>query len=282
VPVWADLLVRAPDTKISQEYGASDLQVDVGVRETFQNLVEVSMDEKEGAFGWLKALGLSIHEVFRYGYGGLLAYLVAVLVNPVDTKMVLTTLGTTISILLAFALGGVIYVGHRQIIGELLYLLHEWFHIKLNRPGRGCTCRSAYFVKRWHLSISLATEAFRTVRDSQEYDQNKQRRFHLQHSELHMLYVTFFVLSVGAFILWIRNPTDALISPAVLIIVALLALVSGFVGNILLCRQECKVLLLIPEQTIRELLVRAEFITSNDQSVNAAQQGAAAVNTENQ
>ncbi|MGB2697166.1 MAG: hypothetical protein WBD28_04810 [Candidatus Zixiibacteriota bacterium] len=225
------------------------------------------MEDKDRILSWLNTLNLTIHELLRYGYGGLLAYLVAYLIEPYGTKKFIVTLGPSMNIILAFALGGAIYVVHRPIIGELLYLLHELVHIQLSRcsrkRGRGCTCRTDYFKYQFNLSISSATEAFRTVRDSEFYNQIRQSRFHRQHSELHMLYVTFFVLTIGAIVLLIEQPPNRIVTPLVLTIVALFALLSGFVGNILLCRQECKTLLLIPEETIRELLTTTEFIASD-------------------
>jgi hypothetical protein len=76
-----------------------------------------------------------------------------------------------------------------------------------------------------------------------------------------MLYVTFVVLFVGACVVWVRAPSEALVSGTLLFIIAIFALLSGFVGNILVCRQECKVILLIPNEVIRELLIKAEFIS---------------------
>jgi hypothetical protein len=232
-----------------------------------------SMTDKDKALGLLTDFGVTIHEVLRYGYGGLLAYVVAALVAPASTKTVVEALGTTISVLVAFAVGGAIYIAHRPVIGELLYLLHEKVHIWLSRNARGYTCRGAYFVRRWKLPLSLAAEAFRTVRDDGAFDQSRQRRFYLQHSELHTLYVTFFVLFVGACVVWCQQPDGALVSGRTLFIVAMFALLSGFVGNILLCRQECKVMLLIPDDSIRKLLEETQFIQPDGDSAKVARQG---------
>jgi|GEM_PF-2783450 len=230
------------------------------------------MNDKEKALGWLTDFGVTIHEVLRYGYGGLLAYLVAALVDPAGTKTVVESLGTTISVLLAFAIGGVVYAGHRPLIGEGLYLLHEKMHGLVSSKSGGYTCRGAYFVKEWQLPLHLATEAFRTVRDDDAFDQAKQRRFYLQHSELHTLYVTFFVLLSGAGFVWICNPEGALVSGATLFLVALFALLSGFVGNILLCRQECKAMLMVSPTRIRELMETAQFISPAAKAEAAAEQ----------
>jgi len=177
------------------------------------------------------------------------------------------------SVLIAFALGGAIYIGHRAVLGEILYWLHEKAHIFISRKRMGYTCRSAYFVNEWQLTLPLATEAFRTVRDDKAFDQERQSRFYLQHSELHTLYVTFFVLTIGACVVWIRCPAGALVSGTTLFIVGLFALLSGFVGNILLCRQECKAMLLIDREKIRKLLEQTQFITSGSEVGEAAPQG---------
>jgi hypothetical protein len=142
--------------------------------------------------------------------------------------------------------------------------------MRFSKRAVGFTCRSDYFVRENHLSSTMATEAFRTVRDSPAFDQVRQRRFYLQHSELHTLYVTFVVLFVGASVLWARPSAEALVTPSALLVVAGFALVSGFVGNILLCRQECKTLLLIPKQTVRELLLTAQFVKPENKNNNAA------------
>jgi len=57
-----------------------------------------TMADKDKALARLTEFGVTIHEVLRYGYGGLLAYLVAALVAPSSTKTVVESLGTTIRI----------------------------------------------------------------------------------------------------------------------------------------------------------------------------------------
>lgn len=232
------------------------------------------MAEADKTLDRLAGLGVTVHEILRYAYGGLLTFLVAALTAPASTKTVVEALGTTMTVMLAFSLGGTIYVGHRPILGKLLYLLHERVHMWFSMRSVGFTCRGDYFVREHHLSSIMATEAFRTVRDSAAFDQIKQRRFYLQHSELHTLYVTFVVLIVGSSVLWARPSAEALVTPSALLVVAGFALVSRFVGNILLCRQECKTLLLIPKETVRELLLTAQFVRPDNNS--AAQPAAAA------
>ena len=127
----------------------------------------------------LAKIGVTIHEVLRYGYGGLLAFLVAALISP----------------------------------------------------------------------------------DSEHFDQKKQGRFYLQHSELHSVHVTFFVLLVGAIFAGLYGTTESLVSGWTLCAVAVIAMVAGFIGDTLLCRQECKVLLPISEAKIANLLEDAQMIS---------------------
>jgi hypothetical protein len=222
------------------------------------------MAEDDKKLGWLADLGVTIHEVLRYGFGGLLVYAVAALCAPKETKTALETLGTIISVILAFALGAAIYAASRYTVGELLNCVRERLHVAFSRwRGRGCICRTAYFLDGWpkaKLTMWDAMEAFRTVRDGKEFDQAKQRRFHLQHSELHMLYIAFVVLISGALVLWFTKPTGALVSPSAMAIVALLCLLSGLMGDILVCQQECKALLQVDRTDVAKILVKAEFI----------------------
>ena len=168
------------------------------------------MADKDGSPGWLADLGVSIHEVLRYCYGGLLVFLVAALVDPKDTKTVIDSLSAPVSILIALALGGAIYAAYRPLIGEPLFLFEEWVHCWLSstrrEKGKGCTCCSDYFLTTWKVSLSLGREAFRTVKNSEIFNQERQRQFYLQHSELHTLYVTFFVLLIAAVFVAIRQP----------------------------------------------------------------------------
>ena len=236
------------------------------------------MVDTEKALDLLKELGVTINEVFRYAYGGLLAYLVAERLAPNEIEDMVERLGTPLSVLTAFGLGCVIYIGYRPVIGEALYWLQDWLHRLSNCMGKtnGYTCHRAYLMTRFGLSRCMATEAFRILRDGGLLNQERQRRFHLQHSEMHMLYVTFFVLSVGVLAIWCLDLPNKRISWEILLMIALFALVSALRGDMLLCRQECRALLLHTDPEIRKLLVDACFIEAHNKAGEAAQQGAPA------
>ena len=90
------------------------------------------MADKNNALSLPDSLQVTVHEVLRYGYSGLLASLVAALVAPASMRTMLESLGTTLSVIVAFAVGSAIYIGHRPIVGELLYLLHEYVHVRIS------------------------------------------------------------------------------------------------------------------------------------------------------
>ncbi len=205
-------------------------------------------------------LGLTIHELLRYGYGGFLAYLVAAIAWPERTNNVIDALGTTISVITAFAIGGVLYIGYRPIVGEILNVIHELVHSLFNRKDFGFTCRTSLLVKRHSVAFFQAPEAFRSIRDSDAFDERRRKRFHKQHSEFHALHITFLVLSIGGVILWATPAAEANLSPRILLGLGFFALISGRVGEILLCRQECKCLLEIDQETIRKILEQGEFV----------------------
>lgn len=211
---------------------------------------------------------LTIHDILRYAYGGFLAYLVAAIVWPVGTKNVIEILGTTISVLTAYALGGAIYIGYRPIIGEIFNHLHEWVHGWFNKKfiknGYGYTCRTLLLTNRYGVSFIQAPEAFRTIRDCNKFDQKRQERYHKQHSELHALNVTSVVLIFSAVMVWAKPVAEPKLSPWVLLVLGIFALISSFVGEILLCRQECKCVLEINSKDIERILEQGEFIKKKD------------------
>src|SRR5262245_37016062 len=117
------------------------------------------MPDHDEKMGWLTQLGVTIHEVLRYGFGGFLAFLVAALIFPNGTKTVLESLGTVVAVLVAIALGGAIYALHRPI-SEPLYWAHEGIHRLWKKGDDGFICRGAYFGRKWEIPFYLTGDAF--------------------------------------------------------------------------------------------------------------------------
>ena len=211
---------------------------------------------------WLADLGLSIHELLRYGYGGLLVFLVGGLVDPQGTRTVVQTLTSPLSIVVALALGCAIYAAYRPI-AELLFWGLEGIHSRLSDGGKrdaGFTCCSDYFKTKWNVQLRLGREAFRVVRASNEFKE-RQKQFYLQHSELHTVFITAFILFIASASVGIIQHPGALVSAWTLFGVAVIALICGSVGDCLLCRQECKTMLMMMDpEAIEAILRRTGFI----------------------
>ena len=92
------------------------------------------------------------------------------------------------------------------------------------------------------------------------------RQFHLQHSELYVLYITAFVATFGAVELTVA-PSDATFPPLLLWLVALIAILLAFLGDISVCRQQCRYILTIPEVDITNVLRQEKFVPGDDCSM---------------
>jgi len=225
------------------------------------------VDEKNKLIPSWNDLSLTIHDLLRYLYGGLLVYAIAGLGWPDYTNGFIEALGVTISVLIAFVLGGVIYTAYRPIIGEIFYfihlLLHGIFNIRLLRSNYGCTCRTIWLIRYKKVFFLQALDAYRSIRDSEAFNEKRQNRFHKQHSELHTLCITFTVMLTTSFLLKFnlleQEPTGKL-SISVLFIIGIIAFVFAIAGDILLCRQECKCMLEVSKDDIDKILKNGEFI----------------------
>src|SRR5687768_3118508 len=71
---------------------------------------------------------LTIGHVFRYGFSGFMLLLVGAFVFPKEVTAIRTSLGDMLTALIAFAIGGAIYVSYRAIFDDLLYWLHYCLH----------------------------------------------------------------------------------------------------------------------------------------------------------
>lgn len=60
----------------------------------------------------LNALGVTIHEMLRYGYGGLLSLLLAAWHEPEHTERAVKAWGVFITTIAALAVGAALYTAH--------------------------------------------------------------------------------------------------------------------------------------------------------------------------
>jgi|WetSurMetagenome_2_1015567.scaffolds.fasta_scaffold87325_2 hypothetical protein len=191
-----------------------------------------------------KELGLTVNQIIRYGYGGLLLFLVSAIIDPCITSKITQSLGAPLSIFIGYALGGVIYVFYRSFLGEhviwpLTDLIHEYLDSILwvkNRGnfGReyiGTTCKRIHVEKEYKIDPYNSLEAYRLIRNN--FSETFQKgAIEIQNSEIHLLYISFIILlPAGIFSLIISGTSKIsaafMIIKIVLVMLFILAWVIG-------------------------------------------------------
>ncbi len=217
-------------------------------------------EEGEPVMDW-KEIGFTVNEIFRYGYPGLLSFLVATLISPDGTKNIVDALGGGVfSSFIAFGLGGAIYIFYRpficdRVLFRVCHRIHrwrkpKWGHQKTNSEDIRCNCVFHLLEEKFGVSRSNRLNAYRVVRD-EKFNAKFRRNIYLQHSEIHLLYLTAFILWVALMYLilaplfspclnWERVELIVLFP-----IISVLCLWFGFQADIDLCRRECAYLLKI-------------------------------------
>ncbi len=212
----------------------------------------------------LGKLEFSIHEALRYLYGGLVCLLVAVVVDSSFVKEVRDALGPMLCLIAALALGVAVYTLYRPIVGEGIFRIQEWLHSRSRFHKTGCTCRTRALMDVFGVkTLANAGRAFRVVRDSKYVNQALQRRYYLPHSELHAVFITAIATAVGSLVLWSRHDatTNDVATKAILLgSFSAFALLTGVIGNMQLCTQECKTILQADKDAVRALLEQTECI----------------------
>jgi hypothetical protein len=222
---------------------------------------------------WTRALGVTLHDVLRYGYGGVLACVVAATLVPNHVKTIVESLGVVIAPAAALVIGAGIYSTYRSAFGRLLDKLQVYVHKKMApsrgydvNARRGFTCREHLLEERFGVNAHLCLDAFRVLRDSPLFAAEPRARFHRQHSEVHAVYVTGTVALGGAAACCIHGACAGATHGCAVVIYLVLALimfVAGLCADILLCRQECLYVLTLPEDDIRALLIKVELVRSS-------------------
>jgi len=215
-------------------------------------------------------LRVTVNDLLRYGYGGLVALLVADIIIPKETREVIAALGSVLGSLVALAVGAAVYSFYRPVLGELVIyplvgLIHRHLLQKLGY------CKLSFLEERYGVPRRHRVNAYRLIRDSTLFSESMRSRFLRQHSEIHLLYITFTVLGIGAAILWIQilaNDSCKSNHALILSIIAFVSWVSGVVGDILICGQECVYLMSLNQDDVRSLLGSAEL------RQNASEEGA--------
>lgn len=215
-------------------------------------------------------IGVTIRELMRYGYAGLLAFLTAAIASPDESKKVFDALGPVLAPLVAIAVGGGVYSIYKTLLNELLLdpfanLLHRLVH-SLHRWKTGQTtnesisCTVLAFEERYHVPRGRCLDAWRLIRDSDLMRDFVREKFHLQHNETHVVHLTGVVLATAVAYKVIRMSSEPL--PAGWCAAMLASVACFFVGTIAdihICRQQCSLLLTFDKSTVERLLEGAEL-----------------------
>lgn len=215
-------------------------------------------------------LGITINQIFRYAYGGILILFVSAIVNPNQTKIINDSLGSTLSIFVAFGLGGLIHAFYKpfileQFIAKIAWKLHKILEKKWGFDKNNPLTHNepyGFLMDFQRVKKNNVIMAYRLIRDNL-FDKDRAKRFELEHSEIHLLYMTFSILVIFGILIWFFPSlnTNESVSYLVLIIAAIIFLITGIWGDLIVKRRICAYLKSIDQVKLTTLLKDTGFIT---------------------
>lgn len=194
---------------------------------------------------------LGIRELLRYGYAGFLCALVASLVNGDGTEKLVQHLGDVLAPLTALAVGTAVYLVFKTLVGDLfLWRLINWLHAKVEdllkrTPTR---CKVRYLEATHGVPKGQGLAAYALVRD-QILAEPTRERFHVQHSEGYLLFLTAFVCGLASLLAY-ACLLPSVVSPVVS---------AGMWHEIVLCRAERAALGALDQTKLQEILRAGGF-----------------------
>lgn len=207
---------------------------------------------------------LGLRELLRYGYAGFLCVLVAALVNGEATGTLVRNLGDVLSPLTALAVGTGVYLVFRTLVGDLfLWRLINWLHTKVEdlfkrTPTR---CKVRYLECELRVRRGQGLAAYALVRDRLLAEVARER-FHIQHSEGYLLFLTAFVCGLASLLAFAGVPSRE-VPPGVtagLAVTAAVALAAGVWHDIQLCRAERAAISALDDNEVRNTLRAGGFL----------------------
>jgi hypothetical protein len=225
----------------------------------------------ESSDGIAKGLGIGIHELLRYGYAGLLAFAVAGITFPEWMTARIEQLGSVVTPLVAIVLGAAIYTVYRHSVGELaIHALVKWVHKKCDsrREPSQPTCKYRYLEIEYRVDSGDSLDAFRLIRDADAGGSTRWSSFFREHSEVHILYLTFFEL------LFIATPFALAVHrwglSASFLVASLFFIAIGLYADIRLNKRETAFLRRIEREEgerIRSLLEAAKYTAPRNEGL---------------
>ena len=228
---------------------------------------------------------LGLQELLRYGYTGFLCTLVAAVIDREWTAKLAKDLGDVLSPFVALTVGMAVYLFFKTAFGDLfLWRLLHWLHGKVgNRfwefirwlhkkvggdPEQTPTrCKVRYLEDTLNVFPGQGADAYAFVRDRLRKSHIRER-FHIQHSEGYLFFVTAFVCGTALLAGWVGLLSDAVPTrvSAGLGIVAVFAFLAGLRHDIVLCRAECAAIRTLCEKKLRDKLLAGGFVREMEES----------------
>ncbi|MGH8067087.1 MAG: hypothetical protein ACRERE_17975 [Candidatus Entotheonellia bacterium] len=220
---------------------------------------------------------LGLRELLRYGYTGVLCALVAAVVDGTRTEQLVKHLGDVLSPLAVLAVGTAVYLVFRTVVGKLfLWRLIDWSHAKaedlLGRPATRCKVR--YLQDQHGVPRGQGLDAYVLVRDSL-LPEAERERFHVQHSESYILFVTAFVCGSVSLLAYV-GLLPSVVSPATyasLGAAAVVALGAGLWHDIVLCRAERAAIGRLPREKVDATLWGSGFVADTKPAMTGTDGG---------
>jgi hypothetical protein len=167
---------------------------------------------------------LTLSTLIRYGYGGLLLFVILLLKDPVRVKGYVEGAGSVLAPLAVLGIGACFYVLYRHLLGEwFLYpLAHiaDWVTSKENRGPNPIS--PIWHLRNLGLPYRQCRNAYNAVR-REFLPEQVTKQLNMAHSEIHVLYITALEIPLLAAFrvdLW---PWPYVVATAVLALLAALA-----------------------------------------------------------
>jgi hypothetical protein len=197
----------------------------------------------------LKDLSLTLNHLFRYLWGGILLFITFKLFR-IDFPLLKELEKSPTFPLIIFISGAFLYVLYRACLTRII----DWLHIRIDRD-RDCLLnfiRRRFGFQENRRIINL----WRIIRDKY-HDKKVVKNFYLQHSEVHMLYLSFFILSLVIIPKIVISFPIFTIELFLGIIVTFLLLLLGLELDLYICHQECLYLMTFELNRIENEVVNA-------------------------
>jgi Na+-translocating ferredoxin:NAD+ oxidoreductase RnfD subunit len=204
-------------------------------------------------------LKITLSRLIRYTYGGLLTALLAAIAEPTSIASIVGALGTILAPLAAVGLGTGVYIIHRHVLGEtilfpLTHRIHAWWDRVQGHTEEATTSTIGYLkVLGVQRNIRSAYTAFR----DQFFDPSLREKLDIQHSELHVLWITAELTLIAAVYL---ASTKRITGAIMLLILCVLAILSVIVADIRQHQMECHLMRTTEHQQVISFLQERGFL----------------------